>query len=344
MNAGAAWAVAQPRAGTGRINRIHPYPPTIVQKPTLFFVDQESLFYARTALGEASYEDSAVTMSPAFRRMLRELDGSKSVADLAALFPHLDQEDLQMWIGELLHQQMIAPTPGRRAAPAPAPAAAPKVAPAVTPPAAATPRPTPPAGARPAAARPAEREVQQIAEEIQPWLAELGSKPMPAEGGLSRTARMVAIEATSTASSMGREGFFMSPDGPRQPLTPGAQRLVLAVEDDELQAVMVTRILEAAGYKVKVARNGAEALAGMTSKPAPDLVLLDVELPDTDGFKLLKQIRAHPLLQFQRVVMLTSRADRADIAKGVLLGADGYLTKPFRPETIKMALQQALPE
>ncbi|HEY4374062.1 MAG TPA: response regulator [Burkholderiales bacterium] len=332
------------------LTEFHPYPET-VQKPSLFFVDQESLFYARTALGEASYEDASVTMSPAFRRMLRELDGRRSVADLAKLFPHLDQEDMQMWIGELLHQQMIMPVePGSAAAqaaaaprPAAGSAAAPRTAPPTaraTPPAGARVAPTPPAGAAPATA---EREVQQIAEEIQPWLAELGKKPLPAEGGLSRTARMVAIEASTTASSMGREGFFMSPDGPRQPLTPGAQRLILVVEDDQMQAAMVSRILEASGYKVKVARSGAQATTAMTSRPAPDLVLLDVELPDTDGFTLLKQIRAHPLLQFQRVVMLTARADRADIAKGVLLGADGYLTKPFRPETIKMALQQALP-
>jgi CheY-like chemotaxis protein len=322
-----------------------------VQKPTLFFIDKDSLFYARTALGEASHGDPKVTMSPAFRRMLRELDGTRSVADLAALFPHLDQEDLQMWISELLHQQMIEPaqalTPAERSrqretpAPAPAPVQA-----SVAPPRARTLAPTPPAGAasKAAPAR-AEQDVQQIAEEIQPWLAELGKTPStPAENGLSRTARMAAVEASSTASSMGREGFFMSPDSPRQPLAPGAQRLILVVEDDELQAAMVSKILESAGYQVKVARDGAEATAAMTTRPAPDLVLLDVELPDTDGFTLLKQMRAHPLLQWMRVVMLTSRADRADIAKGVLLGADGYLTKPFRPETMKMALRQALPD
>ena len=314
-----------------------------MQKPTLFFIDKDSLFYARTALGEASHDDPKVTMSPAFRRMLRELDGTRSVADLAALFPHLDQEDLQMWISELLHQQMIEPSqplrPGEQARQREAPAKTP-----ATPARARTPAPTPPAGAAPAPVV-AEQEVRQIAEEIQPWLEELGRAPnTPAAGSLSRTARMAAVEASSTASSMGREGFFMSPDSPRQPLAPGAQRLILVVEDDELQALMVSKILESAGYQVKVARNGAKATAAMTTRPAPDLVLLDVELPDTDGFTLLKQMRAHPMLQWMRVVMLTSRADRADIAKGVLLGADGYLTKPFRPETMKMALKQALPE
>lgn len=303
---------------------------------TLFFVDSDSLFYARTALGEANYRDAAVTMSPAFRRMLRELDGTRSMADLAPLFPQLDHEDLQMWIGELMHQQMIHPVPAlsraererRRAQPTRAPAAAPAVT-----------MPAPPVTQK------AEQQVQEIAHEIQPWLAELGrsvSAPAPGDD-LSRTVRMAAVEASSTASSIGREGFFMSPDGPRQPLVPGAQRLILVVEDDRLQATMVSRILESDGYQVKIAANAAQANTALLERPVPDLVLLDVELPDTDGFAILKQLRAHPVFQLLRVVMLTARADRADIAKGVLLGADGYLTKPFRPEMIKMAIRQAMP-
>ncbi|MDB5804736.1 MAG: hypothetical protein JWN73_2058 [Betaproteobacteria bacterium] len=338
-----AGAVFRPQAPAWK-TALFGVPPSsrrLVQKPTLFFIDNDSLFYARTALGEASHEDAKVTMSPAFRRMLRELDGTRSVADLAALFPHLDQEDLQMWVGELLRQQMIEPSQTLSAEERARQRETPQAARPAARPASA---PTPPAGQAPAVAV-SEQEVQQIAEEIQPWLAELGRTPnQPSADGLSRTARMAAVEATTTASSMGREGFFMSPDSPRQPLEPGAQRLILVVEDDQLQATMVSRILESAGYRVKVADTGAKASAAMTARPAPDLVLLDVELPDTDGFALLKQMRAHPMLQWMRVVMLTSRADRADIAKGVLLGADGYLTKPFRPETMKMALRQALPE
>ena len=300
-----------------------------MKNDTLFFVEDSSLFYARTALGETSYQDPGISMSPAFRRMLRELDGTRSMAELAPLFPHLDHEDLQMWIGELLHQQMIQPRSARaekfdslRSAPAPS----------VAPPA-------------PHAPAKAEQQVREIAEEIQPWLAELGrsaSQPAP-DGELSRTVRMAAVEASSTAHSIGREGFFMSPDGPRHPLKAGAQRLILVVEDDQLQAAMVSRILEMDGYQVKVAPNAASANAALVERPMPDLVLLDVELPDTDGFTMLKQMRAHPVFQMLRVVMLTARADRSDIAKGVLLGADGYLTKPFRPEMIKMAIRQAMP-
>jgi DNA-binding response OmpR family regulator len=153
---------------------------------------------------------------------------------------------------------------------------------------------------------------------------------------------MAAVEASTTASSMGREGFFMSPGSARPALMAGAQRLILVVEDDQLQAHMVAKILETEGYLIRVAASGEASRSALLERPVPDLVLLDVELPDVDGFTLLKQMRAHPLYQLLRVVMVTARADRADIAKGILLGADGYLTKPFRPEMIKMAVRQAL--
>ena len=134
----------------------------------------------------------------------------------------------------------------------------------------------------------------------------------------------------------------MSPAGARQPLPADGQRLILVVEDDELQAQMAARILQTDGHLIRLAANGEASRAALLERPMPDLVLLDVELPDTDGFTLLKQMRAHPVYQLMRVVMLTARADRADIAKGILLGADGYLTKPYRPEMIKMAVRQAL--
>jgi CheY-like chemotaxis protein len=295
-------------------------------------VDNDLIFYVRTELGDASYENPEVTMSPAFRRMLRELDGTKNVSELAPLFPHLDAEDLDLWLSELLRQKMIQRIPRRLASAAQRirEAAPVQAAPGAQAPVATAPK--------------AEQEVREIAQEIQPWLTELGRPARPPEPGgeLTRTARMAAVEASTTASSIGREGFFMSPDSKRQPLVPGARRLILVVEDDELQARMVSRILEIDGHQIRVAASGAAANAALLERPVPDLVLLDVELPDTDGFTILKQMRAHPLYQLLRVVMLTARADRADIAKGILLGADGYLTKPFRPEMIRMAVSQAL--
>ncbi len=134
----------------------------------------------------------------------------------------------------------------------------------------------------------------------------------------------------------------LTPGGGSKPLAAGARRLILVVEDDEIQAHMVAKILEKEAYQVRLAHDGAAVIAALREKPTPDLVLLDVELPDTDGFKILEQMRAHRNFKRVRVVMVTGRTDRADIAKGVLLGADGYLTKPFRPEMFRVAVRQAL--
>jgi DNA-binding response OmpR family regulator len=86
-----------------------------------------------------------------------------------------------------------------------------------------------------------------------------------------------------------------------------------------------------------------QALATLREKPAAQLMLLDVELPDMDGFAVLEQLRATRGLKGMRVVMLTGQADRASIAKGVVLGADGYITKPFRPQMLREAVQRLLP-
>jgi len=300
-------------------------------------MDNDITFYVRTELGDASHGDPGVTMSPAFRRMLRELDGSKSVSDLAPLFPHLDAEDLGLWLAELLRQKMIRLAPGRAVAGQYKPEAARATA--------ASPG-QPPVAQRSGAAQQqrVEHEVRQIALEIQPWLNQLDARVRPPDpdNEFTRTARMAAVEASTTANSIHREGFFLSPGGERQPLDPDADRMILVVEDVQLEAQVVASILSSEGYQVRLAASAEAARAVLLARPVPDLLLLDVELPDTNGFTFLKQLRAHPFYHLLRVVMLTGRSNRADFAKGILLGADGYLTKPFRAEMIKLAVHRAL--
>ena len=230
-------------------------------------MENDLVFYVRTEFGDACREDPEVTMSPAFRRMLRELDGTRSVTELQPLFPHLDAEDLELWLSELERQKMITRAPGRMASAAQRIREAPPAPPS-------TPRVTPPAPKK------AEQEVRQIAEKIQPWLSEIGKATRPPEPGgeFTRTARMVAVEASTTASSMGREGFFMSPAGARQPLSSDGQRLILLVEDDDMQAQMAARILETDGYRIRLAASGEASRAdvqacacSLSSYTAPEM-------------------------------------------------------------------------
>jgi len=86
----------------------------------------------------------------------------------------------------------------------------------------------------------------------------------------------------------------------------------------------------------------AEVVAAMR-RPAPfDLVLLDVQLPDVDGFFLLARMREHPVLKYVPVIMLTASATPAAVLKGLQLGADGYVTKPFQLDPLMKAVHTVL--
>ena len=103
------------------------------------------------------------------------------------------------------------------------------------------------------------------------------------------------------------------------------------VVDDEIGIVRLIQVnLERQGYQVETAGNGAEALAKIR-RERPNLLVLDVMMPEMNGFELLTSIRSDPALADLPVIMLTAKAQDADIFKGYQLQADMYLTKPFNP-------------
>lgn len=103
---------------------------------------------------------------------------------------------------------------------------------------------------------------------------------------------------------------------------------VLIVEDEESILLSLEFLLGKEGYAVQTARDGAAALHTLQIQP-PDLVLLDVMLPLIDGFELCRLIRENPALRGTRIMLLTARGRETEIARGLALGADAYLTKPF---------------
>ncbi|MBL8510485.1 MAG: response regulator [Betaproteobacteria bacterium] len=116
--------------------------------------------------------------------------------------------------------------------------------------------------------------------------------------------------------------------------------VVLVVEDDPLTAALITRILAANGYVARHAANRAEIVEGI--KGALDLLILDVMMPDANGFDILNRLRQHPILKDMPVLMLTSLGSLDDILKGLKLGANGYLTKPARSKALLDAIKQVL--
>ena len=105
---------------------------------------------------------------------------------------------------------------------------------------------------------------------------------------------------------------------------------ILAVDDERHIVRLVEVNLQRAGYEVVTAFDGREALEKVKSEN-PDLVVLDVMMPYMDGFEVLKNLKADPSTAEIPVIMLTAKAQDADVFRGWQSGVDCYLTKPFNP-------------
>jgi two-component system, OmpR family, alkaline phosphatase synthesis response regulator PhoP len=105
---------------------------------------------------------------------------------------------------------------------------------------------------------------------------------------------------------------------------------ILIVEDDPDIAHLVARYLDKAGFQTERAATGREALQAIAAKP-PDLLVLDLMLPQVDGLEVCRMLRADPSTAALPIIMLTARAEESERIVGLELGADDYLAKPFSP-------------
>jgi DNA-binding response OmpR family regulator len=103
---------------------------------------------------------------------------------------------------------------------------------------------------------------------------------------------------------------------------------VLVVDDEPNIVMSLEFLMRRAGFEVQVARNGREALDALEGA-APDLLLLDVMMPEFDGYEVCERIRARPEWNGTKIVMLTARGREVERERGLALGADAYVTKPF---------------
>jgi CheY-like chemotaxis protein len=117
---------------------------------------------------------------------------------------------------------------------------------------------------------------------------------------------------------------------------------VLIVEDDPDQLALADLRVSMAGYRVRIASSVNGFLQTMLDDGAPDLLLLDIALPDGDGFEVLARLRRHQALSSLPIVMLTAKSDPADIGKGLALGADGYVTKPYTKNILADVIRRVL--
>jgi len=111
---------------------------------------------------------------------------------------------------------------------------------------------------------------------------------------------------------------------------PNGKKRILAVDDEKHIVRLVEVNLRKAGYDVDTAYDGREALEKVKKNP-PDLIVLDVMMPQLDGFSVLKRLKQDPATKDIPVIMLTAKAQDADVFRGWQSGVDSYLTKPFNP-------------
>jgi len=115
----------------------------------------------------------------------------------------------------------------------------------------------------------------------------------------------------------------------------------LIVEDEESILLSLEFLLTEEGYSVVTAQDGAAALNAAAAQ-APDLVLLDVMLPHSDGFEVCRQMRANPLLKNTRIMMVTARGRESEVEHGLSLGADAFLIKPLSTRELMEKIRSLL--
>jgi DNA-binding response OmpR family regulator len=110
---------------------------------------------------------------------------------------------------------------------------------------------------------------------------------------------------------------------------------VLIVEDSKLVATMMQKYLVTDGHEITVTTSGFDALKYLESNPAPDIILLDIVMEGMDGFELIQKIKTSDIYKHIPVLFVTSLDKGSDINRGIELGANDYIIKPFTPNEIK---------
>jgi CheY-like chemotaxis protein len=156
--------------------------------------------------------------------------------------------------------------------------------------------------------------------------------------------RRLAEDAREAGASLSRKGVYLAADRLKNRAAStkaAAETVVLIVEDDPDQLALAELRVGMARYQVR-ATDSAKGLMETLKAGAPDLLLLDVMLPDGDGFEILAGLRKHPAHALLPVILLTVRGEAADVLKGLALGADGYVTKPYSRDLLADLIRRIL--
>jgi CheY-like chemotaxis protein len=164
--------------------------------------------------------------------------------------------------------------------------------------------------------------------------------PLPDEDSkrLARTTVIAGATLLRSGSFLAIDRVANLPPVAKKP----AQTVILLVEDDPDQAALAELRLTMAGYQVRSVDRAKKLSRTLREDTRPDLLLLDVMLPDGDGFEILAKLRARPEFATLPIVLLTVKAALANIRKGLALGADGYITKPYSKNQLAEVIGRVL--
>jgi len=160
----------------------------------------------------------------------------------------------------------------------------------------------------------------------------------PSAGAVTRAKR----EATAGVTSLEQQGYYVRiarQPADRPTLPADRKPHAVIIEDEPHLAAFLKHFLAFEGFDATLAANRDEIVQALRQPARPDLILLDVMLPDADGFDVLMKIRQHVALRAVPVIMLTAKTTREAVIKGLAGGADGYITKPFQTEVLVKAIK-----
>jgi two-component system, OmpR family, response regulator len=170
------------------------------------------------------------------------------------------------------------------------------------------------------------------------------SKERPSVAAVKEEREHLARETTFADTSLTRLGAYVNYERiSKRKASPKsvAETIALVVEDDPDQLALAVLRLNAAGYATQTA-DSVRALEHRLQRRVPDAIFLDIGLPDGDGFEVLASLRRNPAYADLPIIMLTVRTEPEDIARGLALGADGYITKPYGRNTLDYVLRYML--
>jgi len=124
---------------------------------------------------------------------------------------------------------------------------------------------------------------------------------------------------------------------PARPIAPragGDKHTVLVIDADDANSLIMTRALLLAQFDTRAASKQEEIVAQLNKPPPPDVIAMDVVLPDVGGLELLGRLRQHPTYKSVPIVVMTATAEHDDVVAALAYGASGYMSKPFNPEAL----------